>query len=175
MVAMNLGGSVLPPRDPGALCILVVDGSPEFAIALCDALKGVTIAKTDWLVGRDSFSVTRVRRLDAALRELQKWTYDVVLLDLSLSDGAGDLVIQWGSSFAAEMPVIALGGETDLHFSQSVITAGLQGFWNRDQIDSGSLPGFLLAAVRHHALMRSPCAGVDADELGSGIEEGINP
>ena len=141
---------IKPRRDPMALNILHVEDSPDFAELVSSTLRQV---KPPWETpgeGRGYFSVTLATRLHHALRQLNRWSFDVVLLDLSLPDGSSEFTVQWGVSFAREVSVVVLTGDADQRLCRGAVDSGVEAFISTASLDRRRLPQILCGAIARH-------------------------
>jgi serine phosphatase RsbU (regulator of sigma subunit) len=60
------------------------------------------------------YDIEVVDCIDDALVQLDRQTYDLVLLDRRLPDGLGDIVVEWVRSQRWSLPIIMMSGEIDL-------------------------------------------------------------
>lgn len=141
---------IKPRRDPTALNILHVEDSPDFAHLVSCTLKRATPVPLISASNRDHFSVTLATRLHAALRQLDRWIFDVVLLDLGLPDGSSAFTVQWGVSFSRELPVVILTGNADQQLCREAVDSGVEAFLSKATLDRRMLPEILCRAIARH-------------------------
>lgn len=66
-------------------------------------------------------------------------THDVILLDLSLPDAAGESLITEAVTLWRSIPVIALTGYTDLEFSKRSMSLGVSDYLLKDELSAMTL------------------------------------
>ena len=95
------------------------------------------------------FELTRVGRLDEALRQLGAARYDVTLLDLSLPDSRGSAAYHELQATAPAMPVVVLTGCEDETLAFQAVREGAQ-----DYLVKGEFDGKMLSRVLRYAIER---------------------
>lgn len=98
-------------------------------------------------VGR--FEVTHVDRLSAGLQRLAETSFDVLLLDLSLSDSQGMDTLMRMHEAAKSMPTVVLTGIEDETLGVQLLRAGAQ-----DYLVKGQVTGPFLARSLRYAVER---------------------
>ena len=99
------------------------------------------------LMHSDDFPLTRVRTLAEALDGLGRDHFDVVVLDLNLSDSTGlDTFATLHQRFP-NMPVVILSGQDDNALALESVAQGAQDFVAKNKADSDSLTRSLRYAV----------------------------
>ena len=95
----------------------------------------------------DGFEVTHVSRLQDAFQRLDDSTFDVVLLDLELSDGRGLSTLARTRPHASQTPVVAIGTSDDRLASPGDVRQGAQDFLFKDELVGGVLARALRTAI----------------------------
>jgi diguanylate cyclase (GGDEF)-like protein/PAS domain S-box-containing protein len=85
------------------------------------------------------FQITWVSTLDETARQLQKWTFDILLLDLSLPDSTGLNTVRTTRKLAKTLPIIVLTGHDDTSFALKTLEAGAQDYIVKGCFDSDGL------------------------------------
>ena len=100
-------------------------------------------------VRRGLFAMTRVERLEPALRLLAQGDFSVVLLDLGLPDSAGLETLAKVRAAAPDVPIVVLAGLDDDGLALTAIQRGAQDYLPKDRLD-----GHLLRRTLRHAIER---------------------
>src|SRR5947208_2063159 len=95
------------------------------------------------------FNLTRVGRLDEALRRLDAGPFEVVLLDLSLPDRTGLAAYHELHATGPAMPVVVLTGCDDETLAFQAVREGAQ-----DYLVKGEFDGKMLSRVLRYAIER---------------------
>ncbi len=72
---------------------------------------------------------------------------DVVLLDLTLPDKSGELLVNEFIHIAGQVPIIILTGYTDVEFSKKSISLGISDYLVKDELNAGILFKSILYAI----------------------------
>ena len=99
--------------------------------------------------GRGQFELTHVEQLSAALQRLDEERFDVVLLNLSLSDERGLETLKRAREQAPGVPVIVLTGIDDEVLAVKAVRGGAQ-----DYLVKGKMDGNLLVRSMRYAVER---------------------
>ena len=127
------GADVRP--DEKYVRVLFIEDSREVA----DEVR-TTLAEAE----RGSFDVVREANLVKAVAQIEGETFDLLLLDLSLTDVARPTAIDLANDLAHRLPVVVLTGTEELDLEAAAPRRGLRGC-----IEQADLPGKLMAAIRH--------------------------
>ena len=95
------------------------------------------------------FQITHVQRLAKALQLLERASFDVVLLDLSLPDSQGLASIVQVKQMTSLIPIIVLTGRNDHALAVSALRQGVQ-----DYLIKGKFTGELLTSSIRYAIER---------------------
>ncbi len=120
--------------------VLLVEDNPGDARLLREALVDA---------GSGRVELTHVERLSTALQRLDKEHFDVILLDLSLSDERGLETLKRAREQKPEVPVIVLTGIDDEVLAVNAVREGAQDYLVKGQVD-----GNLLVRAMRYAVER---------------------
>lgn len=121
--------SLGPPEEPWGSNILLVEDNAADAKLVSHMLARIP----------GEFHVHHVQRLEAALEALHSQEFSVVLLDLSLPDGAGPATVKDVSAAAPGAPIVVLTGYSEEEIAIEAIQAGAQDFLTKGRIDGDGL------------------------------------
>ncbi len=127
------------------LKLLLVEDNPTDVLLLREALSQA---------GTAQFELNHVERLSKALERLGKEAFDVVLLDLSLTDSQGLDTFINVHAHAAEVPVVILTGLDDQELAFRAVRDGAQDYLAKGQVDSNLLKRTILYAVNQQQLRK---------------------
>jgi CheY-like chemotaxis protein len=147
--------------------ILLAEDDPDDALLLEDLLVGTAgadaLSSTALLPSSDAdspiprnmqFAVTRVERLEEALRRLVQEPFDVVLLDLALPDSEGLATIESVHSQAPEVPVVVLTGRNDRELAVQAVRTGAQDYLVKGAENVGTLVRSIRYAIERCRILR---------------------
>jgi sigma-B regulation protein RsbU (phosphoserine phosphatase) len=147
--------------DPNLLKILLIEHETDFA----RLVKGVLEEARG-----TAFEVAVVSQMQTGLARLADGEFDLVLVDLSLPDGAGLANIKRLAAEAPRVPVIVLGHVTDETVAIEAVHEGAQDYLVKSQLN----PQLLGRAIRYAVeRQRSDAALLEAEEKYRGIFENI--
>ncbi|HIF95077.1 MAG TPA: response regulator [Myxococcales bacterium] len=92
---------------------------------------------------RGSFDVVRETNLVEAVAQIEGESFDLLLLDLSLSNVERSTAIDWANDLAHRLPVVVLTGTEELDEPDARICQDL-----KDCVEQADVPGKLLSAIR---------------------------
>jgi len=127
--------------DEDSARILLVEDSFEYAVLVQAAL-----ARAE----RGHFGVVHVERLGDAIEQLERQTYDAMLLDLSLPDSDRLATIEAAGALAHRLPVIAMTGTQDRSLVDWARESGAEDVFLKRWLDRAELPSTILGAIRRH-------------------------
>jgi len=137
----------LPPRKradelPGleAPRVLLVEDDVEYARIVARVLRRA----------RPPLWVHCERRLDAALRRLERGRFDALILDLSLPDATGRATLESACVLSARLPVLVLTGTEDEHLELEAMRAGAEDYLVKQRTPAMQLPGAVMRAMERH-------------------------
>ena len=119
--------------------ILLVEDNPDDADLLKEALAEA----------HAQCRLTRVERLEEALRHGEQERFDLVLLDLSLPDSQGLETFTRLCACCPEVAIVVLSGTDDEDLALRAVQAGAQ-----DYLVKGTMDGHLLARAMRYAIER---------------------
>ncbi len=93
----------------------------------------------------EQFSLTTFDRIGDAIEELNKNSYNVMLLDLSLPDGSGIRTLNKANQVVPDMPIIIITNEEDDELAIKAVKSGAQDFIVKNTFDAG----MLFRSIRH--------------------------
>jgi len=112
--------------DPIIQVLLVEDNRGD-AVLIKEALREVA---------GTSFHVDHAERLEPALAMLQKTTYDVMLLDLSLPDSQGLDTVSRANQAAPQLPIVVLTGDIRDAVAMEAVHLGAQDYLMKQEANS---------------------------------------
>jgi serine phosphatase RsbU (regulator of sigma subunit) len=98
-----------------------------------------------------TFETSYVRSLREALKRLARWKYDVVLLDLRLSDAQGLNTLDRVFEEQPDACIVVLTDAPDLETSRHALRSGAQDFLNKHDLTPAQLVRSLLFAAERRA------------------------
>lgn len=127
------------------IAVLLVEDNPADIALLMELLQDSEI---------QSWRIAHCKRLSLALEQLQKETFDVVLLDLSLPDSQGlDTVVQLQAT-VPHVPVVVLTGLLDQTLALRAVAEGAQDYLVKGQLSSELLVKTVEYAIERNQILR---------------------
>jgi sigma-B regulation protein RsbU (phosphoserine phosphatase) len=147
--------------DSDGFGILLITDAPEVRAQVAETLAQARIS---------GYQLTTSDRLEKGLALLAGGASDVVLMDLSVPDGAGLLNIRRAQEEAPRVPVVVLGESEDERIALEAVSEGAQ-----DYLVKGQLNAHLLGRAIRYAIQRerSDSALLEAERKYRGIFEHI--
>lgn len=127
----------------GRVCaVLVIGEKPDSAELIRERLADSK---------RKTYRVAYASNLKAGIRHLRTEPTDLVLLDLSLTDGLGGLhqLAAWGGN----VPIIVLIEQADEALGQAALRSGAQDYLGKDEINPHLLEQVIRHALERHGLL----------------------
>ncbi len=93
------------------------------------------------------FEVTHAERFAEALERLEKETFDVILLDLSLPDSSGLETVSRMRAMAPRTPMVVLSGRDDEKISLQALQSGAQDYLIKGQGDGNLIARAILYSI----------------------------
>lgn len=118
-------------KDKKTYNILIVEDNPGDFLLITDYLEEHINAPN--IVHTQSFKETK-KCIESSL-----YKFDVLLLDLSLSDKSGDELIENMLEICIDTPIIVLTGYSDIDFSINSISKGIADYLLKDELTGDSL------------------------------------
>jgi sigma-B regulation protein RsbU (phosphoserine phosphatase) len=147
--------------EPNHLKILLIEHEADFARLIKGVLEEAKGA---------SFEVVSAAKMEEGLARLAEGGFDLVLMDLSLPDGAGLANIKRLEAEAPRVPVIVLGHVSDETVAIEAVHEGAQDYLVKSQLN----PQLLGRAIRYAVeRQRADAALMEAEEKYRGIFENI--
>jgi len=124
--------------------ILVVEDNPGDARLIQEYLRDSPTLDAD---------MTIVPTLEKAVDILGRTAFDVVLLDLSLSDSSGLGSVRILSRTTAQTPILVLSGNDDYELILQTVQAGAQDYLPKQDASTGSLSRAISSAIERQAML----------------------
>lgn len=135
---------------PGSIRMLLVEDDTDYA----DLLK-LTLSRE----AEPQFVIETVATLQDALRILHEEKFDLILLDLNLSDSKGIMTFERLAASHRDIPFVILSGMDDEHLALEVVKKGAQ-----DYVVKGDVQRSILIRILKYALERH-CQKKKVEEL----------
>ena len=97
--------------------------------------------------------LSTVATLEEAIDSLERTSFDVVLLDLSLSDSSGLGSVRILSRTAERTPILVLSGNDDYELILQTVQAGAQDYLPKQDASTGSLSRAISNAIERQAML----------------------
>ena len=147
--------------DPKSSKILLIEDDVAFTHRLQEILGQARGA---------SFQLAACKQFEHGLAALAEGRFDVVLMDISLPDGAGMANIKRAQEQSPSVPIIVLGEVDDEAVAIAAVHEGAQDYLVKDQLN----PQLLGRAIRHAIeRQRADAALLEAEQKYRGIFEHI--
>ncbi len=101
-----------------------------------------------------NFEIMQAKILDEGLRLLDEFQFDIILLDLSLPDSFGLDTFTQTHSYAREIPIIVLTGNTDLSLAKKTVSLGAQDYLIKQYVNEYVLPRSIQHAIEREKSQR---------------------
>ena len=131
----KLARRTLSGFDSAPIRILLAEDNPRHAQLLREAMGEAGVA----FAGAAPYELTAVRSIAEALEQLGRGGLDLVLLDLTLPDGAGLEGLLRLRELHPDTPVIVLTGLNDETLASQALQAGAQDYLSKGRISGGLL------------------------------------
>lgn len=95
----------------------------------------------------ENLNITNATRFEQACSLIKENIFDVILLDLTLPDKAGENLIEQVVEIANATPVIILTGFTDIQFSVRALSLNISDYLVKDEINSSTLIKSILYSI----------------------------
>ena len=95
----------------------------------------------------ENLSITNANRFEQAYSIIKENAFDVILLDLTLPDKAGENLIEQIVEIANTTPVIILTGFTNIQFSIRALSFNIADYLVKDDINASSLIKSILYSI----------------------------
>lgn len=132
--------------ETGIIQVLLIEDNPGDTRLVQEML--VDLSLMNYFEGY-TFNLMSTGRLNSALSILDKETFDIVLVDLSLPDSQGLDTVKAVCKVAPSLPIIVLSGQTETTTATRAVQEGAQ-----DYLLKGSIDGQLLARSIRYAIER---------------------
>ncbi len=129
------------PDLPASFRVLLVEDSEDYA-----RLVQTTLGNADGA----RFEIHRVDALADALELIELTDFDVMLLDLSLTDSHGLYTVFSVCSENSALPVIVLTATDNEAIAEEALRLGAELYLVKDRIDHRQLSGTIVRAIQHH-------------------------
>jgi len=124
--------------------VLVVEDNPGDARLIQEYLRESPIIAAE---------LTMVSTLAGAIDVLDEKQFDVILLDLSLSDSSGLGSVRALARTAASIPILVLSGNEDYDLIQQTVQAGAQDYLPKNDASSSNLSRAISGAIERQAML----------------------
>ena len=141
---------------PSPLGLLLLEDSPADSRLLVESLRD--------RVQQGTVVIQTVRRLADALRELRRFRFSCVLVDLGLPDGQGVANVARIREADADIAIVVLTGLSDPEAAANAIRLGAQGFLTKGERLGAELLEFVDQAVARRAAERGLPATSEAQQ-----------
>lgn len=115
--------------------------------------------------GGDAARTVAASRLEEALAELSRQSFDVLLLDLGLPDSSGLSTLERIQHVAQNVPIIVLSGPADLDIALEAVRRGAQDFLRKGSVSPETLMRAIGYAIERHRILKELAADSLIDEL----------
>lgn len=126
---------------PTSFRVLLVEDSEDYAKLVETTLRNTHGAQ---------FDVEHVDALADALERIEQTDFDIMLLDLSLTDSHGLYTVFAACSEKSALPVIVLTATESDILSEEALRLGAEQYLVKDRIDHKQLSGTIIRAIQHH-------------------------
>src|SRR5262245_33781174 len=127
--------------------VLLVEDNPGDARLVRESLAEVRSGR---------FNLTHVERLEDAIRRLERYEYDVVLLDLLLQDSQRLATLMEIHTQAPKVPIVIFTGLADEVVGLWALSEGAEDYVVKGKLSGETLAGTLFHAIeRHGPVVRS--------------------
>lgn len=127
------------------IAVLLVEDNPADVVLLMELLQ-----ESD----AECWQVTSVKRLSAALEQLSKTGFDVILLDLSLPDSQGLDTIAQVQAAVPYLPIVVLTGLQDKTIARQAVAQGAQDYLVKAQLSVELLIKTVNYAIERTQILR---------------------
>jgi two-component system sensor histidine kinase UhpB len=139
--------------------VLLLEDSEEHAALICRCLAGEVEHNL-------SVKVTRTKRLQDAIDQLAKHSFDVVISDLSLPDSHSDDTLLSILNAAGDTPVVATTSFDDPELGMALVKQGAQDFLVKSEISGPLITRSVLYAIeRRHRELQQEAHAADLARL----------
>jgi two-component system chemotaxis response regulator CheY len=121
--------------------------------------------------GHDQFRISRVNTLASALNSLAAQQWDILLLNLTLSDASGMNVLEKVLNLNRDLPVIVISTSEDNHYEMMTIEAGAQSYMNKSQWGVRTFHHEILASIARSRLLKSRGATTNENAVANFAED----
>lgn len=125
--------------------VLLVENDPNDVDLIQIALAQADFGRIDW---------DHVSSLNEAVETLDKTTFDLLLLDLSLPDVWGLETVRQVRQQALDIPIVVLTGNADAALALEAVRLGAQDYLVKGQVSNGMLVRTIRHAIERHHLLK---------------------
>ena len=126
--------------------ILVIEDNPGDVRLIKELIKYSSYAGSE---------VHSAETLNDGIQMLRQFFFDIILLDLNLSDSAGDETLRSLYSYSMGTPIIVLTGMQDLERSKLFIELGAQDYLPKPKLDKYSLEKSIMYSLERMKMQKS--------------------
>lgn len=128
------------------ICILCVDDNPGDFLLVREYLREAGFSETPEIHRADSLQEAEELLTSPGAPEV----FDIILLDLSLPDSAGQDTLTRIKELAPDLPVMILSGNEDWDLAYKLVVKGAQDFLPKDELNSALLSRSILYAIQRN-------------------------
>jgi len=118
--------------------ILLIESNPDSIRLIQKLLDDTKMA---------SFQIEDAKKLSDAIKTLSEKAFDLILLNLSLSDSSGIKTFENLHSKARQIAIVILANLCDEGLALEAVRKGAQDFLLKDQVDDSLLPRSIIYAI----------------------------
>lgn len=134
-------------QDNSKYNFLIIEDNPGDFYLISEFLEEMIVAPT--IMRAQNYRMTR------EILEAREMAFDIILLDITLSDNEGVSLVNDILSLAEQIPVIVLTGYEDLDFSIHSLSLGVTDYLLKDEINAFSLYKSVLFSIERKKFIRN--------------------
>lgn len=138
-------GFTVSAQAPKKIRILMVEDDPDFSRLMGRRLQDLKKGQVE---------IAWVADLQAAIRQIEDATFDLILLDLMLPDSRGIETFMRVQEKASGVPIVVLSGVDDQSLAVRALQLGAQDYLLKGEIDGVVLMRTLLFSMERHRILK---------------------